>query len=117
MLPSKNMSRLVYSALGRQLPSSEWLRVHGDTVMKVLYDLRTSPFNPQNDPLPRADLHHVTGLSPANLELVLAALVSSGFVEKATDAAFRITDEGFEFVASSPAMITGVGPFGTGSLG
>lgn len=117
MLPSKNVSRLVYSALGRQLPSSEWLRVHGDTVMKVLYDLRTSPFNPQNDPLSRADLHHVTGLSPANLELVLGALVRSGFVEPANAAAFRITDEGLEFVANSPATITGVSSFGTGSLG
>ena len=111
------MNQLVYSVLGRQLSSSDWLRVHGDTIMKVLYDLRTNPFNPQDLPVQENALRFATGLDLPHLRLVIERLLADTFIEEIEPSMFRITDLGATFVSTMPAYGPQAGSFGSGSLG
>ncbi|HEY4241867.1 MAG TPA: hypothetical protein VGM88_18730 [Kofleriaceae bacterium] len=103
--------------LGRSVPSTDWKSMRSDTIMKVLFGIGTSPFNPSNDPVEVADLMHVTGLARADVEALVRALESAGFVEVFSDKhgsaeAARINRRGMEWVSSQPLRVNASGPVG-----
>jgi hypothetical protein len=93
----------VTTALGRDVPLGDWEELHGDTILKVLHDHRTSPFNPTNHPLALAALTSVTGLSPADTAALCDALVARALVEAVRPGGpYRITGQGVAVVRNAP---------------
>jgi hypothetical protein len=53
--------------LGRSVPQSDWKSLRADTILKLLYSVSRSPFNPNNDPVGMDVLMQATGLDPVKV--------------------------------------------------
>lgn len=89
--------------LGRSVAVNDWQTIRGDTILKLLYRVGSSPFNPANEPVMLAVLAQATGLRGTELLAVLDALVAGGNAEVVRDAngnveSARLTDRGREWV-------------------
>jgi hypothetical protein len=109
------MSYLVTTPLGRSVPDSDWKSLQADTIVRLLFDISRSPFNPNNDPVEIAVLSQATGVRPPEIYALLAALVAQAWLEVSNDpqgkpSAARLTDHGRErvsFQLSRPVEASG----------
>lgn len=94
------MAYYITTALGREVPTEDRTAVLGDTILKVLYDFRTSPFLPRDHEGSRdvEALARVTGLSDEGVRRVCQQLENRGFLEVPGEARWRISDAGIEYV-------------------
>ena len=96
------------TALGRLVPAHEVQTVLEDAVLRILFDYRMSPQNPNNVPM---KLSEIARAVPAEPQLVTAALdamreQAQPLVEEAgpfqQEPTFRITGSGVRFVRNMP---------------
>lgn len=88
------MNHYVTTALGREVPAEDWAALHRDTILKVLHDYGTSPFNAGNLPLSVTPLVNATGLSAADVASLCEQLRVDGFVDVVEPGQFRVTARG-----------------------
>ena len=67
--------------LGRSVLMNDWRSFHHDTIMKVLYGVARSPFNPQHRFIALDALPQVTGLDQLDVDELVAALEVEGLAE------------------------------------
>ncbi len=103
------MSYFVTTPLGREVALGDWRGLHRDTVLKVLHDFATSPFNSANGPLPLAAIVSVTGLRADDASSVCRELVTQGLIEIGGPEQYRITSSGIAFVRSTAVRAVSVG--------
>jgi hypothetical protein len=96
------------TALGRLVPTNELQTVLEDAILRLLYDFRLNPQNPNNVPMKLSDIAHAVAHPDA---LVLAALdalreAEPPLIEEAPvfqrARTFRITGAGVRFVRNMP---------------
>lgn len=92
------------SSLGRSLPDTDWKSLRGDTILKLLYNISRSPFNPNNDPVGMDVLMQATGLDLADVHDLIGTMEAGGLVEATKDPqgkpiAVRLSDRGREWVS------------------
>lgn len=89
--------------LGRSVPMNDWKSINSDTIMKVLYGVARSPFNPNNAPVAIDALPQVTGLELLEVANLVAGLEALGFVEVinalAQPKGVRISPRGIDWAA------------------
>ena len=69
------------SPLGRSVKLDDWRSFHADTILKLLFDVANSPFNPADDPLVLQSLENTTGMDRATVESICRVLEQHGLVE------------------------------------
>jgi hypothetical protein len=69
------------SPLGRSVKLNDWRSFHEDTILKLLFDVANSPFNPTDNPLVLQSLENTTGMDRAAVESICRALEEQGLVE------------------------------------
>lgn len=69
------------SPLGRPVRLNDWRSFHEDTILKLLFDVANSPFNPADTPLVLRSLENATGMDRATVESICRALEQQGLVE------------------------------------
>jgi hypothetical protein len=69
------------SPLGRSVKLNDWRSFHEDTILKLLFDVANSPFNPADDPLVLQSLENTTGMDRAAVESICRVLEQQGLVE------------------------------------
>jgi DNA-binding MarR family transcriptional regulator len=69
------------SPLGRPVKLNDWRSFHEDTILKLLFDVANSPFNPSDDPLVLQSLENTTGMDRATVESICRALEQQGLIE------------------------------------
>jgi len=92
------------SSLGRSVPVNDWKSLRADTILKLLYGVSRSPFNPNNDPVEMDVLMQATGLDLADVHSLIGAMEAGGLVEAAYDPqgqpiAVRLSDRGRNWVS------------------
>lgn len=60
---------------------NDWRSFHEDTILKHLFDVANSPFNPANTPLVLQSLENVTGMDRTTVENICRMLEQQGLVE------------------------------------
>lgn len=90
------------SSLGRSVPENDWRSLRGDTILKVLYGVSRSPFNPNNDPVEMDLLVQATGLDLIKVYYLIGTMEAGGLVETTKDPqgkpiAVRLSDRGREW--------------------
>jgi hypothetical protein len=107
------VSYFVTSALGRELTLGDWQTLQSDTILKSLCSFETSPFNPDHQASDLVALCSVTGLGPADVQMLCESLGRDGLVEavrgQAAQPGYRITAKGIAFVRSAPGRALLVG--------
>ena len=69
------------SPLGRPVKLNDWRSFHEDTILKLLFDVANSPFNPADTPLVLQSLENTTGMDRATVEGICRGLEQQGLVE------------------------------------
>jgi len=69
------------SPLGRSVRPDDWRSFHEDTILKLLFDVANSPFNPADAPLVLQSLENTTGLDRTTVENICQVLAQQGLVE------------------------------------
>jgi DNA-binding IclR family transcriptional regulator len=69
------------SPLGRPVQSNDWRAFHEDTILKLLFDVANSPFNPEDRPLVLQSMENTTGMDRSAVETICRALEQQGLVE------------------------------------
>lgn len=92
------------SPLGRSVPVSDWKSLRGDTILKLLYGVARSPFNPNNEPIGMDVLMQATGLDLLSVHYLLGTMEAQGLVEATKDpqgkpVAVRLSDRGRDWVS------------------
>ncbi len=87
------VSYVVTTSLGRVLPLERWRDVHKDTILKILYDLRTID---SSGVLTLGVLSAATGLSPDQTRELCKEL--SPYVDAVGAGTYRISEKGASFV-------------------
>jgi hypothetical protein len=90
--------------LGRSVPQDDWKSLRGDTILKLLYGISRSPFNPNNDPVEMDVLMQATGLDLADVHSLIGTMEAGGLVEVTKDPqgeprAARLSERGREWVS------------------
>lgn len=90
--------------LGRSVPSNDWKSIQADTIVKLLFSISRSPFNPNNDPVEVAALVQATGLGLLEVNDLLGSLEAQRLIEVVKDPqgglrAARLSDQGREWVS------------------
>lgn len=67
--------------LGRSVPLNDWRSFHEDTILKLLFDVGSSPFNPADDPLVLQSLENTTGMDRPTVESICRVLEQQGLIE------------------------------------
>ena len=86
--------------LGRDVPLGDWTAYRQDSILKVLYDFRFSPFNPEGAALGVRPIATATNVPIPELTTLCDPLVARGLVERIDNRAYHITDTGVRFVLS-----------------
>src|SRR5262249_7580997 len=99
-----DVSYFMTSALGRSVPHDDWKSLRGDTILKLLYGVSASPFNPNNDPVGMDLLMQATGLDLPDVHSLIDTMEARGLVEATKDPqgkpiAVRLSDRGREWVS------------------
>ena len=97
--------------LGRSVPLSDWKSIRADTILKLLYGVSRSPFNPNNDPIEMDALVQATGLNLADVHYLVETMEGGGMVEVTKDAhgkpvAARLSERGREWVSFQLSGVT-----------
>jgi hypothetical protein len=95
------------TALGRSVPQVDRLTIHEDRVLKTLFDFRTGPFNPRNEPIRAERLARIAKLKTDDLIKACGRLRSKALIESVSEdmhPAYRITDDGLVFVNNLPQV-------------
>jgi hypothetical protein len=92
------------SSLGRRVPETDWKSLRADTILKLLYGVSRSPFNPNNDPVEMDLLMQATGLDLADVQYLIGTMEAGGLVENTKDPqgrpiAVRLSDRGRNWVS------------------
>jgi len=86
------------SPLGRPVKLDDWRSFHEDTILKLLFDVANSPFNPADTPLVLQSLENTTGMDRPTVESICRALEQQGLIELHPDStnieAARLTQLG-----------------------
>lgn len=69
------------SPLGRAVKLDDWRSFHEDTILKLLFDVANSPFNPDDSPLVLQSLENTTGMDRTTVESICRVLEQQGLVE------------------------------------
>jgi len=92
------------SPLGRSVPVDDWKSLRADTILKLLYGVSRSPFNPNNDPVEMDLLMQATGLDLLSVHYLLGTMEAGGLVEATKDPqgkpiAVRLSERGRNWVS------------------
>jgi hypothetical protein len=90
--------------LGRSVPLNDWKSLRADTILKLLYGVSRSPFNPNNDPIEMDAFVQATGLNLADVQYLVGTMETGGLVEVTKDplgkpVAARLSDRGRNWVS------------------
>lgn len=90
--------------LGRSVPLSDWKAIRADTILKLLYGVSRSPFNPNNDPVGISALVQATGLGLLEVHYLLGTIEALGLIEvtrepQGNPLTVRLSDRGREWVS------------------
>ena len=69
------------SPVGRPVKLNDWRSFHEDTILKLLFDVANSPFNPTDTPIILRSLENTTGMDRATVESICRALEQQGLIE------------------------------------
>jgi DNA-binding MarR family transcriptional regulator len=69
------------SPLGRSVARDDWRTFHEDTILKLLFDVANSPFNPADIPLVLQSLENTTGMDRATVASICRVLEQQGLIE------------------------------------
>jgi hypothetical protein len=90
------------SPLGRSLMLDDWDSYYQDSVLKLLFDVQTSPFNPADQPLILRSLENTTGLDSSAVAALCTVLAEHALVElfppRGSLQAVRLTQAGRDLV-------------------
>jgi|GEM_PF-3694557 len=100
--------------LGRSVSLDDWKSIRADTILKLLYGVSRSPFNPNNDPIEIAALVQATGLDLVSVSYLVGTMEAGGLIESEKDAqgqaiAVRLTARGREWVSFRVAEASALG--------
>jgi hypothetical protein len=94
------------TALGRLVSVHEFQTVLEDSILRLLFDYRMHPQNPNNVPMKLEDIVHAVSSSEAEVKASLDALMEQAppLVENIfkNSKSFRITGTGVRFVRNQP---------------
>ncbi len=102
------------TALGRLVPTHEFQTVLEDAVLRLLFDYRMSPQNPNNVPMKLPDIVRAVSSDAQQVVAAIDALRESAppLVEECAqfqgERAFRITGSGVRFVRNMPQGLSSV---------
>jgi hypothetical protein len=102
--------QMMTTALGRSVPQDDWKSLHVDTILKLLYGVSTSPFNPNDEPVEIGALVQATGLDVADIRhliddhYLIDAMEAGGLVEVTKDSqgkptAVRLSPRGRQWIS------------------
>jgi hypothetical protein len=99
--------------LGRSVPLNDWRSIRTDTILKLLYSVSRSPFNPNNDPVEVDVLVQATGLGLVDVHSLIDTMQAGGLVEVTRDwqdkaLAVRLSDRGRDWVSFQLLRVTDV---------
>jgi len=82
----------------------DWKSLRADTILKLLYGVSRSPFNPNNDPVEMDLLMQATGLDLLSVHYLLGTMEAGGLVEATKDPqgkpiAVRLSERGRNWVS------------------
>ncbi len=89
------MAYHVTTALGRDVPLDDWVSLHGDRILRVLYDFASSPMNDGTHGLRMTVFANTTGLNLRDVVRLVRQLTASGLIRK-TSKGCRITRRGID---------------------
>jgi hypothetical protein len=97
-------SYLMTTPLGRSVPLNDWKSSRADTILKLLYGVSRSPFNPNNNPVEVDLLVQATGLGLVDVHYLIETMEAGGLIEVTNDlqgrpTAARLSDRGREWVS------------------
>ena len=83
---------------------NDWKSIRADTILKLLYGVSRSPFNPNNDPIEISALVQATGLGLLEVHHLLGTIEALGLIEVMKDArakpsTVRLSERGREWVS------------------
>lgn len=100
------------TALGRLVPINELQTVLEDAILRLLFDYRAHPQNPENVPMKLSDIVRGVSSEQALALGALDALHGDKLVEEADrfqgERTFRITGQGVRFVRNMPQGLASV---------
>src|SRR5215468_11255542 len=102
------------SSLGRSVPVDDWKSLRADTILKLLFGVSRSPFNPNNDPIEMDVLMQATGLDLADVHSLIGSMQAGGLGEATHDSqgqpiAVRLSDRGRNWVSFQVSRVTELG--------
>jgi hypothetical protein len=98
------VSYFMTTPLGRSVPQNDWKSIRADTILKLLYGVSRSPFNPNNDPVEVDLLVQATGLGLLDVHYLLGTMEAGGLIEVTRDlhgkpTAVRLSERGRDWIS------------------